>query len=140
MQIPVARSGRAISHVVTVASNGGRQRCTAAVPKKLPDTFTAPEPTNPVSQIATSPSTRANPPTPAASHHISTVRTMDPTKASSSLNELPSGTRSCRTVPVRRQTKSITPTVNGVMNSSTADAVSMFCSISVKANPPWTKV
>ncbi|QWA21728.1 hypothetical protein KJK32_11515 [Streptomyces sp. JCM17656] len=34
---PVTRSGMAMSHVVTVASSGGRQRCTTAVPKKFPE-------------------------------------------------------------------------------------------------------
>jgi hypothetical protein len=39
---PVTRSGTATSQLVTTASSGGRQRCVAAVPKKLPETRTAP--------------------------------------------------------------------------------------------------
>ena len=63
-----------------------------------------------------------------------------PTNSRSSLREFRSGTRNCRTVPPRRQTQSIAPTVSGVRKSRTTEAVIAFSSSSMKSKPPSMKV
>ncbi|CAM5503742.1 hypothetical protein STENM223S_02427 [Streptomyces tendae] len=137
---PVTRSGRAISQLVTVASSAGRQRWTAAVPKKLPETRTAPQATKPSIQSIVMPPTMITRRLPVVLIVVTstTVPATQPTNSSSSSRAFISGTRSWRTVPVRRQTKSIAPTTSGVMNSRTTEAVSAF-SISWAASKPPSK-
>jgi hypothetical protein len=138
---PVTRSGMAISQVVTVASSGGRPRCTAAEPKKFPDSCTAPYISMPVIHIAGRPSTTVQMgPNAIDACHRNTVPTTMPMKSSSSLSVLNRDPRSSRIRPVRRQTRSITPTVRGVMNSRTRAATTMFSRTSLKSNLPSTNV
>ncbi|CAM5249419.1 hypothetical protein SALBM217S_01534 [Streptomyces griseoloalbus] len=66
--------------------------------------------------------------------------TTEPMNSRSSARELRSGVLNCRSVPVRRQTRSMTPTVTGVRNSSTAEAVRAFSSSSVTSKPPSSTV
>lgn len=138
---PVTRSGTAISQVVTVASSGGRQRCTAAEPKKFPESRTAPAITKTaIQRPPRESSSLGTRPAISLDWKIPTVTRTQPTKSSSSLSESRSGTFNCRTVPVRRQTKSITPTVSGVRKNRTTEAIAVFSSISSKAKPPSMKV
>ncbi|WP_406728130.1 hypothetical protein WJ438_30830 [Streptomyces sp. GD-15H] len=139
---PVTRSGMAISQLVTVASRAGSERCTAAVPKKLPETRTAPQTTKTTIHSSTRAVARDSS-TPADESDVCVSRTSaitQPMNSRSSLRQLSSGARNCRTVPVRRQTRSITPAVSGVMISRTAEAIMVFSSSSAKSKPPWMKV
>ncbi|WP_159030602.1 MULTISPECIES: hypothetical protein [Streptomyces] len=70
----------------------------------------------------------------------SSTAATQPTNSTSRARDLSSGVRNCRTVPPRRQTHSITPTVNGVRKSRTTEAVIAFSSSSVKSKPPSRKV
>lgn len=102
---PVTRSGIAISQVVTVASSGGRPRCTAALPKKFPESLTAPAiAKNAIHSPARVSTSFGRTPNASPSRKSSTVVKTEPMKSSSSLSELTSGSRNCRTVPPRRQT------------------------------------
>ncbi|RRQ89174.1 hypothetical protein CQW44_00670 [Streptomyces griseofuscus] len=139
---PVNRSGRAISQVVTMASSGGRPRCTAAVPKKFPVTRRAPAPTNQTSHSVSRPAGRISSPMSVRLLFWSRnrVRAAAATKVSSSPRARSSDGRRVRRLPPRRQIHSITPTVSGAITSRTPQATSRFSSISVTAKPPSTKV
>ena len=144
---PVQITGDQVREAPPASRHGGEQRRQDAVhgggTEEVPGHLTAPDDRSRAIHIACRPSTTVCERVPSVAS-TSLPRAAPPDDdadegRSSSSSELKSGPATARGPPVRRQTKSMTPTVNGVKNSSTAGPRRHVSSSSVKSKPPSTQ-
>ncbi|WP_159391835.1 hypothetical protein [Streptomyces viridochromogenes] len=132
-----------MSQVVTVASSSGRQRCTTAVPKKLPEIRQAPAITKKASQSPTRLTSRPpRVPKASPSRKIGTVPSAEPMNSSSNFSDLTSGPPQLRHRAGAGTPPEVEHHADRERRAEQQDGKAVAASfiISSKAKPPSTKV